>query len=89
MNCFGMLSRDAGHSRVPEPPQMMTGRILGTTLPISAPSRFEAAENSSVIGGVPRSMGEKVGAAVSEREDEKQRLQVGEIACICHAGQRV
>ncbi len=28
MNCFGMLSRDAGHSRVPEPPHMITGRIL-------------------------------------------------------------
>ncbi len=28
MNCFGMLSRDAGHSRVPEPPHMMTGRIF-------------------------------------------------------------
>jgi hypothetical protein len=28
MNCFGMLSRDAGHSRVPAPPHMMTGMIF-------------------------------------------------------------
>jgi hypothetical protein len=28
MNCFGMLSRDAGHKRVPAPPHMMTGTIF-------------------------------------------------------------
>ena len=27
MNCFGMLSRDAGHSRVPAPPHIMTGMM--------------------------------------------------------------
>jgi hypothetical protein len=27
MNCFGMLSREAGHKRVPEPPHMITGRM--------------------------------------------------------------
>jgi hypothetical protein len=26
-NCFGMLSRDTGHRRVPAPPHMMTGTI--------------------------------------------------------------
>jgi hypothetical protein len=26
-NCFGMLSRETGHSRVPAPPHMMTGTI--------------------------------------------------------------
>ena len=25
VNCLGMLSRDAGHSRVPEPPHKMIG----------------------------------------------------------------
>jgi len=28
MNCFGRLSRDAGQTRVPEPPHIMTGRIF-------------------------------------------------------------
>src|SRR5215217_3690308 len=27
-NCFGCTSRDAGHSRVPAPPHMMSGTIL-------------------------------------------------------------
>ncbi len=26
-NCFGMLSRETGHSRVPAPPHMITGTI--------------------------------------------------------------
>jgi hypothetical protein len=26
-NCFGMLSRDTGHSRAPAPPHRMTGRM--------------------------------------------------------------
>ena len=25
MNCFGYMARDSGHSRVPEPPERMTG----------------------------------------------------------------
>ena len=25
MNCFGYMARDSGHSRVPEPPDRMTG----------------------------------------------------------------
>ena len=28
VNCFGMLSREAGHSRVPDPPHRITGRIF-------------------------------------------------------------
>ena len=28
MNCLGRLSRDSGHMRDPEPPHMITGRIL-------------------------------------------------------------
>ena len=28
MNCLGRLSRNSGHMRVPEPPHMITGRIL-------------------------------------------------------------
>jgi hypothetical protein len=28
MNCFGMVSRDSGHTRVPAPPHMMTGRTF-------------------------------------------------------------
>jgi hypothetical protein len=28
MNCFGMVSREAGQTRVPAPPHMMTGIIL-------------------------------------------------------------
>ena len=28
MNCLGRLSRDSGHMRVPDPPHMITGRIL-------------------------------------------------------------
>src|SRR6516164_8469563 len=28
MNCLGKLSRDSGHTRVPEPPHIITGRIL-------------------------------------------------------------
>ena len=28
MNCLGRLSRDSGQTRVPEPPHMITGRIL-------------------------------------------------------------
>ncbi|WP_292177946.1 hypothetical protein [Brevundimonas sp.] len=27
MNCLGREGRDAGHSRVPEPPHMMTGKM--------------------------------------------------------------
>src|SRR5215475_15010522 len=27
-NCFGMLSRETGHSRVPAPPHMITGTIF-------------------------------------------------------------
>src|SRR5262250_715472 len=27
-NCFGMLSRETGHSRVPAPPHMMTGIMV-------------------------------------------------------------
>ena len=34
MNCFGRLSREAGHTRVPEPPHMMTGRIFMDTLSV-------------------------------------------------------
>ena len=34
MNCFGMLSRDAGHSLVPEPPHMITGNIKPCSLDI-------------------------------------------------------
>ena len=26
-NCFGLLSRETGHSRVPAPPHMITGMI--------------------------------------------------------------
>jgi hypothetical protein len=26
-NCFGMLSRETGHNRVPAPPHMITGTI--------------------------------------------------------------
>jgi hypothetical protein len=26
-NCFGMLSRESGHSRAPAPPHLMTGTI--------------------------------------------------------------
>ncbi|GLS44605.1 hypothetical protein GCM10007884_25930 [Methylobacterium brachythecii] len=29
-NCFGMLSREAGHNRVPDPPQRITGRTRST-----------------------------------------------------------
>ncbi len=28
MNCFGIDSRDSGHTRVPAPPHMMTGRTF-------------------------------------------------------------
>src|SRR5271170_7415300 len=28
MNCLGRLSRDSGHMREPDPPHMITGRIL-------------------------------------------------------------
>ncbi len=28
MNCFGMVSREAGQTRVPAPPHMITGMIL-------------------------------------------------------------
>ena len=28
MNCFGIVSRDSGHTRVPAPPHMMTGSIF-------------------------------------------------------------
>jgi hypothetical protein len=28
MNCLGKLSRDSGHMRVPDPPHMITGKIL-------------------------------------------------------------
>ena len=27
MNCLGREGREAGHSRVPEPPHMMTGKM--------------------------------------------------------------
>src|SRR5262245_23006617 len=27
MNCLGYMARDRGHSRVPEPPESMTGKI--------------------------------------------------------------
>ena len=30
-NCLGMLSREIGHSRVPEPPHKITGRMRGGT----------------------------------------------------------
>jgi hypothetical protein len=28
MNCFGKVSRDSGHTRVPAPPHMITGNIF-------------------------------------------------------------
>jgi hypothetical protein len=28
-NCFGLSGVDSGHSRVPEPPDMITGAIFG------------------------------------------------------------
>jgi hypothetical protein len=28
-NCFGFWGVDSGHSRVPEPPDMITGAIFG------------------------------------------------------------
>jgi hypothetical protein len=28
MNCLGKLYRDSGHMRVPDPPHMITGKIL-------------------------------------------------------------
>jgi hypothetical protein len=28
-NCFGKLARDSGHSRVPDPPDRITGTIIG------------------------------------------------------------
>jgi hypothetical protein len=30
MNCFGRVSRDSGHTRVPAPPHMITGNIFKT-----------------------------------------------------------
>ena len=33
MNCLGRLSRDSGHMRVPDPPHMITGLILGIHSP--------------------------------------------------------
>ena len=49
MNCFGMLSRDAGHNLVPDPPHMMTGRILGLESDGTAISRDGSAGRASVI----------------------------------------
>src|SRR5271165_3198883 len=39
MNCFGRLSRDSGHTRVPEPPHIITGWILFINWPLVAPRR--------------------------------------------------
>ncbi len=36
MNCFGSVSRDSGHTRVPAPPHMITGKIF-TPGPSPAP----------------------------------------------------
>jgi hypothetical protein len=32
MNCFGKVSRDSGHTRVPAPPHMITGNIFTQNL---------------------------------------------------------
>jgi hypothetical protein len=59
MNCFGMLSRDAGHSRVPEPPHIITGRIKvfaeGTCSPFGLLIGGHRDANFVVntVGGVP------------------------------------
>jgi hypothetical protein len=43
MNCFGMLSRDSGQTRVPAPPHMMTGRTFLAILTSTIRSRPRAA----------------------------------------------
>ena len=40
MNCFGRLSRDAGQTRVPEPPHIMTGRIFTFSCSILTKNRI-------------------------------------------------
>ena len=37
-NCFGMLSRETGHKRVPAPPHMITGIISSPPIVLSAAS---------------------------------------------------
>ena len=47
MNCFGMVSREAGQTRVPAPPHMITGMIFlietpkKDVNPITLPLRYE------------------------------------------------
>ena len=38
MNCFGSDSRDSGHTRVPAPPHMITGKIF-TIDPVAPAAR--------------------------------------------------
>jgi hypothetical protein len=40
MNCFGSVSRDSGHTRVPAPPHMITGNIF--TIESVAPAAWRA-----------------------------------------------
>jgi hypothetical protein len=39
MNCFGRVSRDSGHTLVPAPPHMITGKIFTTDLVAPASQR--------------------------------------------------
>jgi hypothetical protein len=45
MNCLGRLSRDSGHMREPDPPHMITGRILVILVSaLAAASRIRLAQ---------------------------------------------
>ena len=48
-NCLGKLSRDTGHSRVPEPPDRMTGTTSPPALPAAAVQSGAEASASMVV----------------------------------------
>ncbi len=85
MNCFGMLSRDAGHSRVPEPPHMMTGRIFGEE---TATDGDGSAADRSVISGVSAAAGKEVRVAMADNV-KQENVFVSGSTYIGDAGQRV
>ena len=90
MNCLGMLSRDAGHRRVPAPPHMMIGMMSPSTHDVAAspprlcPSTLSAAGDcvsvrvsKDVIEGTQASGDQELRVAPARRQRKDERSNAG------------